>query len=79
MESKKQLLNKATDAYINIFTGTRHQRKKHINDNEDIIPYIESELRIINVGMVTSSIFMAGLIDKACKTAPSQVMPSALL
>ena len=62
MESKKQLLNKATDAYINIFTGTRHQRKKHINDNEDIIPYIESELRIINVGMVTSSIFMAGLM-----------------
>ena len=62
MESKKQLLNKATDAYINIFTGTRHQRKKHINENEDLITYIESELRIINVGMVTSSIFMACLM-----------------
>ena len=62
MESSKQILNKATDAYINIFTGTRHQRKKHINDNEYLITKVESELRLINVGVVTSSIFMVFLM-----------------
>ena len=62
MESSKQILNKATDAYINIFTGTRHQRKKHINDNEHLITKVESELRLINVGVVTSSIFMVFLM-----------------
>ena len=62
MESSKQILNKATDAYINIFTGTRHQRKKHINDNEYLITKVESELRLINVGVVTSSIFMIFLM-----------------
>ena len=62
MESSKQILNKATDAYINIFTGTRHQRKKHINDNEYLITKVESELRLINVGVVTSSIFMGFLM-----------------
>ena len=62
MESRKQLLNKATDAYINIFTGTRHQRKKHINDNEHLITKIESELRLIKVGVITSSILMVCLM-----------------
>ena len=62
MESKKQLLNKATDAYIHIFTGTRHQRKKHINDNEYLITKVESELRIINVGVITSLILMVTLM-----------------
>ena len=62
MESRKELLNKATDAYIHIFTGTRHQRKKHINDNEYLITKIESELRLINVGLITSSIFMVSLM-----------------
>ena len=62
MESSKQILNKATDAYINIFTGTRHQRKKHINDNEYLITKVESELRIINVGVITSLILMVTLM-----------------
>ena len=62
MESRKELLNKATDAYIHIFTGTRHQRKKHINDNEYLITKVESELRIINVGVITSLILMVTLM-----------------
>ena len=62
MESRQELLNKATDAYIHIFTGTRHQRKKHINDNEYLITKVESELRLINVGLITSSIFMVSLM-----------------
>ena len=62
MESRKELLNKATDAYIHIFTGTRHQRKKHINDNEYLITKVESELRLINVGVITSLILMVTLM-----------------
>ena len=62
MESRQELLNKATDAYIHIFTGTRHQRKKHINDNEYLITKVESELRLINVGVITSLILMVTLM-----------------
>ena len=62
MESRKELLNKATDAYIHIFTGTRHQRKKHINDNEYLITKVESELRLINVGVITALILMFTLM-----------------
>ena len=62
MESRQELLNKATDAYIHIFTGTRHQRKKHINDNEYLITKVESELRLINVGVITALILMFTLM-----------------